>query len=91
MRFLLFTAVVFGIFYFFYNKLRRFLAQIFQPLTGEGNSTQSGSSTSPPGRINKGEMKQCPACGVYFPTGTGEKSAGTEYCSAKCATKGNAK
>ncbi|NOZ12118.1 MAG: hypothetical protein GXO69_00545 [Acidobacteria bacterium] len=87
MRFLLFTAVVFGIFYFFYNKLRRFLAQIFQPLTEEDNTAQPGGA---PGRINKGEMKQCPACGVYFPAGTGEKSGGTEYCSAECARKGPA-
>jgi|GEM_PF-330947 len=91
MRFLLFTAIVFGIFYFFYSKLRRFLAQIFQPLTDNENTRASTSRSREPGRINKGEMKQCPACGVYFPAGTGKKSKNLEYCSDDCARKGNDK
>ena len=88
MRFLLFTAIVFGIFYFFYNKLRRFLAQLFQPLTSEDSGDANNRENSGQKRINKGEMKQCPVCGVYFPEGTGVKLRGTEYCSASCAEKG---
>ncbi len=86
MRFLLFAAIVFGVFYFFYSKLRRFLAQLFQPLN-TGTQHAEGSGTTEPGRINKGEMKQCPSCGVYFPAGTGEKSGGVEYCSVSCVEK----
>jgi len=91
MRFLLYVAIVFGIFYFFYSKLRRFLAQIFQPLTTDSGSENNGSSTAQQGRINKGEMQQCPSCGVYFPAGTGKSSGGVEYCSETCSKKGNFK
>ena len=91
MRFLFFTAIVFGVFYFFYNKLRRFLAQIFQPLTTDGGPKNSKASTKQQGRINKGEMQQCPSCGVYFPAGTGKYSGGVEYCSETCSKKENNK
>jgi hypothetical protein len=91
MRFLFFVAIVFGIFYFFYSKLRRFLAQIFQPLTADGSSENKGASAAQQGRINKGEMQQCPSCGVYFPAGTGNTSGGVEYCSETCSKKENVK
>lgn len=91
MKFLLFTAVVFGVFYFFYSKLRRFLAQLFQPLNSPGGTEHTGSASTKPGRINKGEMKQCPACGVYFPAGTGKVSSNLEYCSSDCASEGKNK
>ncbi len=87
MRFLLFTAVIFGIFYFFYHKLRQFLGQLFQPLTQNGTGGEEGRNNNTPERINKGEMLRCPACGVYFPEGTGIKSGGKEYCSKPCAEK----
>ena len=87
MKFLLFTAVVFGAFYFFYSKLRRFLAQLLQPMNSADDTEHTGSSSTKPGRINKGEMKQCPSCGVYFPAGTGKMSSNLEYCSSACASE----
>jgi len=91
MRFLFFTAIVFGIFYFFYSKLRHFLAQLFQPFSTDADPEKTTGTTTEQGRINKGEMQQCPSCGVYFPAGTGKSSGGVEYCSETCSKKENHK
>lgn len=90
-KLLLFFAIVFGVFYFFYSKLRSFLRDLFQPLNPDAQNARK--QTAPPGagepnRINKGEMIQCAACDVYFPSGTGTRKNGKEFCSAACASKG---
>ena len=91
MKFLLFASVVFGVFYFFYRKLRRFLAQLFQPLNNPDGTEHAHGTSTKPGRINKGEMKQCPTCGIYLPAGTGNMSGELEYCSSSCASEGKNK
>ncbi len=85
-KLLVFFGLLFGIFYFFYRRLKAFLGGIFQPpVDGSGNSYPPTGGGQPAGRIDKGDMAKCPVCGVYFPAGTGVKKGKEEVCSAKCA------
>ena len=84
----LFFVLLFGIFYFFYRRLKAFLISVFQPpQAGAGKPRGEAGPRTPAGRIDKGDMSKCPACGVYFPAGTGVKKVGTEYCSTACSDK----
>ena len=79
-KFLIFLAFIFGLFYFFYYKIKRFLIDIFNPSSEESTNAKSSS-------INKGEMVKCPRCGTYFPENTGIRKRGKIYCSNECALK----
>ncbi len=89
-KLLIFLGLIFGVFYFFYHRFKKFLGELFQPpQTGPGpNPGQTGPGGARMGRIDKGEMIKCPACEVYFPAGTGVRAGGKEYCSDDCRTKG---
>ncbi len=76
-KFLIFLAFIFGIFYFFYYKIKRFLSDLLNPAKSEKHRETAKS-------INKGEMIKCPVCETYFPENTGIKKNGKIYCSSKC-------
>lgn len=87
-KLLLFFGLIFAVFYFFYRKLKTFLGSMFQPpVNGAGDPYRSTGTRTPAGRIDKGDMVRCSACGVYFPSGTGVKKGGIEFCSTDCADK----
>jgi Pyruvate/2-oxoacid:ferredoxin oxidoreductase delta subunit len=86
-KLLIFFGLFFGILYFFYYKLKKFLLNI----TGQFEDTTDTQSASNELRVDKGKMIKCPVCGVYFPENTGIKKrlvAKKLYCSQECATKG---
>ncbi len=82
LKLLIFFALLFGIFYFFYYKIKKFFMDLFTPEQVQEKNTK-------PQSINKGEMVKCPVCGTYFPSNTGIKKNGKLYCSSECMSKDN--
>ncbi len=79
-KLLIFFGFLFGIFYFFYYKIKNFIIEILTPPTSE-------EKKETPKSINKGEMVKCPVCGTYFPEDTGIKKNGKVFCSNECMLK----
>ena len=82
LKLLIFFGLLFGVFYFFYYKIKTFFINLLTP-------PQTREKTSEPQSINKGEMVKCPVCGTYFPSNTGIKKNGKLYCSSECMSKDN--
>ncbi|WP_201327185.1 PP0621 family protein [Thermotomaculum hydrothermale] len=84
LKLLIFFGFLFGIFYFFYYKIRKFFMDILYPEQKAEETKNQRESVK-----NKGEMVKCPVCNTYFPENTGIKKNGKLYCSVECLEKDN--